>query len=99
MIISLKHNFIFIKGIKVAGTSIESFLSNILEPSAIIAPLPSEFKGHYARNFTSPEGKVLFNDHMPATAIRSVIGTCFMKKCTSLELSEILSKNYFHYTQ
>jgi hypothetical protein len=76
MIISLKHRFIFIKGIKVAGTSIESYLSQILEDDAVISPLPyGHFPEHKSRNFLPNSGEILFNDHMPASSIRSIIGT------------------------
>jgi hypothetical protein len=84
MIISLKHRFIFIKGIKVAGTSVESHLSQVLEEDAIISALPGsnnfpnpdhKFPNHRGRNFWSGDKTILFNDHMPATAVRAVIGT------------------------
>jgi hypothetical protein len=43
MILSEKHKFIFIKGLKVAGTSVEILLSEICGPSDIITPLgPSD---------------------------------------------------------
>jgi hypothetical protein len=79
MIISDKHRFIFIKGVKVAGTSVESYLSQVLEPEAIVAGLPGNqaatiFPNHRSRNYLSASGDRIFNDHMPATAIRSVIG-------------------------
>jgi hypothetical protein len=76
MIISLKHRFIFIKGYKVAGTSVESFLSQILEDDAIISGLPDgHFPHHHSRNFLNVDGTPLFIDHMSASAIRSIIGT------------------------
>lgn len=79
MIISLKHRFIFIKGVKVAGTSVETYLSQILEAEAIVAPLGDadevNIPKHRARNYLSSEGRTLFDDHMPASAIRAVIGT------------------------
>jgi hypothetical protein len=39
MILSKKHNFIFIKGMKVAGTSIEMALSTLCGPDDIVTPI------------------------------------------------------------
>lgn len=39
MILSYKHNFIFLKGKKVAGTSMEILLSEVCGPSDIITPI------------------------------------------------------------
>ena len=39
MILSLKHRFIFIKGRKVGGTSVEMALSKICGPEDIITPI------------------------------------------------------------
>lgn len=76
LIISLKHRFIFIKGVKVGGTSIETHLSNVLEEDAVIAKVPGDlFPSHKHRNYLSPDGTAQFIDHMSATAVRSVIGT------------------------
>ena len=80
MIISDKHKFIFIKGIKVAGTSVESYLSQILEPEAVVAGLPNDdaekkFPNHRPRNYLKEDGSRIFHDHMPATAVRAMIGT------------------------
>lgn len=59
MILSHKHKFIFIKGMKVAGTSAEIALSQICGPEDIITPI-TRFderervgKGGEARNYTS----------------------------------------------
>ena len=39
MILSSKHRFVFVKGVKVAGTSVEIMLSEICGPEDIITPL------------------------------------------------------------
>ena len=39
MLLSTKHNFVFIKNKKVAGTSLEVFLSNYLEDDAVVTPV------------------------------------------------------------
>lgn len=50
MIISHKHKFIFIKNMKVAGTSIETFLSQHCGPGDIVTPVHPEVEGHVPRN-------------------------------------------------
>jgi hypothetical protein len=54
MIISHKHNFIFIKTVKTAGTSIEVFLSGICSENAddIVTPIFPAVDGHCAKNYT-----------------------------------------------
>lgn len=54
MILSHRHRFIFIKGLKVGGTSVELALSSLCGPEDIIAPLfaPDERLRLAARNFS-----------------------------------------------
>src|SRR5689334_5655801 len=39
MILSLAHKFVFVKGLKVAGTSVEMALAGICGPDDIVAPI------------------------------------------------------------
>jgi hypothetical protein len=51
MIISHKYKFIFIKPVKVAGTSIEVFLSQCCGESDVVTPIFPHVEPHYARNY------------------------------------------------
>ena len=74
MIISARHNFVFVKTRKTAGTSIEVFLASCIEPSAVATPINPPEDGHQARNYLadpSSQGSALrFWNHMPAWQIR-----------------------------
>lgn len=75
MIISLRYRMVFIKGYKVAGTSVECFLSNVLEDDAIVSTLPGgNFRNHHNRNDRDEHGALMYYDHMPATSVRAIIG-------------------------
>ena len=53
MILSEKHKFVFIKGMKVAGTSVEMALSTLCGPHDIVTPIsPID---ELARGATKPE--------------------------------------------
>lgn len=73
-IISFRHNFIFVKTHKTAGTSIEVDLGRRVEDSAIVTPIIPVVPGHVARNHTDANGVQVFYNHMPATEIRDRIG-------------------------
>jgi hypothetical protein len=75
-IISFKHNFIFVKTLKTAGTSIEIELSKCLEDDeqAIITPIYPSVQGHRPRNFEPEKFPLRFFNHMPALIIRRFIG-------------------------
>lgn len=51
MIISHKYKFIFIKNLKTAGTSLESYLSGVCGEGDIFTPIFPEEAGHQARNW------------------------------------------------
>lgn len=88
-IISFKHQFVFIKTTKTAGTSIEVELSKIAGDDAVVTPIVPEVEGHMPRNYTSADGTPLFSAHMSARAIRKVIGSMsferFHKFCVERE--------------
>lgn len=72
MIISLEHGFVFIKGVKVGGSSVEIFLSDALGDSAIVAPANLSHAGFRARNYRSGE-RELYN-HATACEARAFLG-------------------------
>jgi len=52
MIISHKYQFIFIKTLKTAGTSIETYLSQVCGENDIFTPIFPHVQPHRARNYT-----------------------------------------------
>jgi hypothetical protein len=68
VIYSRKYNFVFIKTLKTAGTSIEVTLARILEEEAVVTPIFPEVTGHRPRN----QGR--FFNHVPAHTVRSELG-------------------------
>lgn len=82
MLISLDHRFIFIKGVKVAGSSVEIYISPHIEESAVVTPMGQSGRDADSfgmkwrpRNYKNHHGLEDFYDHMPATAVRATIGT------------------------
>lgn len=73
-IISFKHNFIFIKTSKTAGTSIEVDLEKIAGPDAVVTPIIPAEPGHSPRNHLRKDRQVAFSNHMRAVKIRALIG-------------------------
>jgi hypothetical protein len=71
MIISHRYRFIFIKTIKTAGTSIETFLSPLCGPDDVVTPVRPPEPGHEPRNFNGPQGQ--FHNHMSAWRIRKAV--------------------------
>jgi hypothetical protein len=68
VIISHRHQFIFIKTLKTAGTSIEVFLSQHCGPDDIVTPILPHVEPHRPRNHDG------YFNHIPATAIRDRVG-------------------------
>jgi len=98
-IISFKHNFIFVKTTKTAGTSIEVDLSQLAGEDAIVTPIRPPVPGHEARNHLAPDGTPAFFNHMPATLIRARLGAArfrqMFKFCVEREpVSKCIS--HFH---
>ncbi len=98
-IISFKYNFIFIKTVKTAGTSIEVDLSKVVEDEAVVTPIVPAVLGHAPRNhMLDPVGSRKFFNHMPAIAIRSLLGWAqfesMFKFCVE---REPVSKTISHY--
>ena len=67
MIISHKFRFIFIKTIKTAGTSIETWLSGRCGPDDVFTPVIPAEPGHQPRNFAG------FHNHMSAWRVRQAL--------------------------
>ncbi|MGH8553332.1 MAG: sulfotransferase family 2 domain-containing protein, partial [Methylococcales bacterium] len=68
MIVSHKYRFIFIKTVKTAGTSIETYLSGWCGDEDIVTPVDPPEPGHRPRNHAG------FYNHMPGQEIRTLIG-------------------------
>ena len=73
-IVSFKHNFIFLKTTKTAGTSIEVDLSQIAGDDAIVTPIIPPESGHTPRNFDDPDGEQPYYNHMTAAVMRKTLG-------------------------
>jgi hypothetical protein len=81
LLYSHRHAFIFVKGLKVGGTSMEVALASQLEADAIVTPIVPAVTGHQPRNYETPTGAT-FHNHMTAAAIRERIGTAAFDRCT-----------------
>ncbi len=73
-IISFRYNFIFVKTVKTAGTSIEADLAPLLGENDIVTPIQPPLPKHIARNYQDASGNAVFYNHMPAQKIRNLIG-------------------------
>lgn len=73
-LVSLDHNLIFLKTRKTAGTSIETDLSQRLEPRAIVTPIFPPMPGHEARNYQNEQGEPLYFNHMHGRLVRDRLG-------------------------
>lgn len=69
MIISHKHKFIYFKATKVAGTSTEILLSDLVDDTAIVTPITKgDSSTHKPRNYKG------FINHSPPIHIKNKIG-------------------------
>ena len=76
MIVSLKHNFVFMKVNKTATSSIELILSENIEDSAIVTPINPGGKLLYAgRNVPIINGKPVFQNHESFGQIKHILGS------------------------
>jgi hypothetical protein len=75
MIVSHRHDFIFIKTSKTGGTSVEIGLSMICGPDDVITPFPPELEamrpGHEGKNYEIPRERMDLRDRLVALLTRS----------------------------
>lgn len=71
LIISFRHNFVFIKTLKTAGTSIEASLNKFLGPDDIATPIFPTVSGHVAQNYELKGGRV--RNHGTALEARTLL--------------------------
>ena len=93
MIISHKYKFIFIKSAKMAGTSIEVFLSECCGSEDVVTPIGPYVDPHRARNY---EG---FYNHIIGDTIRERVGhevwNTYFKLCVERNPWEKVISNYY----
>ncbi|MFY0659617.1 MAG: hypothetical protein JXR15_03925 [Shimia sp.] len=73
-IVSFKHNFIFLKTAKTAGTSVEVDLSPVAGSDAVVTPILPPEPGHHPRNYAGEDGEPQFYNHMTAAIMRDALG-------------------------
>ena len=81
MIVSHQHQFVFMKTLKTAGTSVEIELSRVCGPDDVITPLPDEDEelrrergGRPGQNHESPPLRARVHEHIRASKVRPIIG-------------------------
>jgi hypothetical protein len=74
VILLRKPGVLFVKGGKVAGTSIEVFLATHAGPNDIVTPISPPNPLHASRNYLGPNGQERFYNHMSASEIRGLVG-------------------------
>ena len=74
MILLRKQRLLFIKGAKVAGTSIEVFLAGLAGEDDIVTPISPPSPGHRPRNYAGPDGSPRFYNHIDAWTVRGMLG-------------------------
>ncbi len=79
MILLRKQRLLFVKGAKVAGTSIEVFLSGFAGPEDIVTPISPPSPLHQPRNHLAPDGSPLFYNHIDAVKVRSLLGADYFQ--------------------
>jgi hypothetical protein len=74
MILLRNHRLLFIKGAKVAGTSIEVFLSGLAGADDIVTPISPPSPLHQPRNHLAANGSPRFYNHIDAPTVKSLLG-------------------------
>ncbi|MEP7068175.1 MAG: GSCFA domain-containing protein, partial [Usitatibacter sp.] len=74
MILLRNERLLFIKGAKVAGTSIEVFLSAHATAGDIVTPIAPPSPLHEPRNHLGEDGSPRFYNHIDAAAVCSLLG-------------------------
>jgi len=74
MILLRKHRLLFIKGVKVAGTSIEVFLGRHASADDIVTPISPPSPEHEPRNHLGDDGSPAFYNHVDAATVKSLLG-------------------------
>ncbi len=86
MILSHKHKFVFIKGIKVAGTSVEIALSQVCGPDDIITPVTPADEHHRIGTAGEPRN---YATHLFPRFIRSSLERRYVKSLTGASREEV----------
>ena len=74
MVLLRKHRLLFVKGSKVAGTSIEVFLSGLAEAVDIVTPIIPPSPLHQPRNHLAADGSPRFYNHIDAVTAKARLG-------------------------
>jgi hypothetical protein len=74
MILLRRQALLFVKGAKVAGTSIEVLLGRHAREDDIVTPIFPASDLHVPRNHLGPDGSPRFYNHIDAAAIRTLLG-------------------------
>lgn len=77
MILLRRPRLLFIKGAKVAGTSIEVFLSRYAEEGDIVTPILPPSPLHRPRNYLGADGEPLYYNHIDAARVRELLGPAY----------------------
>ena len=79
-LISFSRNFIFIKTMKTAGTSMEVHLAPHCGSGDIVTRIFPDVPGHIARNYLDSAGNEIFFNHMTARQIEQLVPAAFVGK-------------------
>jgi hypothetical protein len=74
MILLRRYRLLFIKGVKVAGTSVEVFLGRHAAEDDIVTPIEPSSPGHVPRNYRGMDGTILYYNHIDARTVRRLLG-------------------------
>jgi hypothetical protein len=76
-IVSFLHEFVFIKNLKTAGTSIEVHLAQDCGTNDILTAIYPEVHGHKPMNHLAEDGSTVFYNHMSAVELRERVPDAF----------------------